>query len=54
MPEYDHDHVMSLAEYLAALDPFLALVTLVMVVALLHLLYLVSDLAIRAIMREKP
>ena len=54
MPTYDHDHVMTWGEYLSALDPFLAFVTLVMVVGLFSCIAVVVDLGIRAIMKEKP
>lgn len=54
MPDYDHEHVMTFQEYISALDPFLALVTLLVVVGFFWCLVLVADLAIRAVMKEKP
>lgn len=54
MPEYDHDHVMTWAEYWSVIDPFLALVTLVVVLGLVQVLALCIDLVIRAVKGEGP
>jgi hypothetical protein len=54
MPTYDHEHVMTLGEYLSVLDPFLVGVTLLMVVGFFWCMVTVVDLAIKAIMREEP
>lgn len=54
MPEYDHDHVMTLSEYFSVLDPFLVFVTVVVVVGFILSLSLVVDAVIRAIKKEAP
>lgn len=54
MPEYDHNHVMTLAEYLSVLDPFLAFVTVVMVVGMVCAVHAVVDLFFRSIDKKGP
>lgn len=53
MPPLDNAP-MSLARYLSALDPFLTLVTLVMVLGIVRLGVLCFDLAIRSVKGERP
>jgi hypothetical protein len=45
---------MGLARYLSVLDPFLMLVTLLMVLGIVQLGALCIDLAIRAVKGEQP
>lgn len=54
MPEYDHDHIMTLHEYFSALDPFLVFVTVVVVSGFVLAMSLVTDAVMRAIKKEAP
>lgn len=54
MPEYDHYHNMTLSEYFSQLDPFLIVVTGLVVLGFICCIGLVFDAVIRAVNKEAP